>query len=96
MVPGMFARLTVPVEEAGEAVAVPAEAIIVTTRGETAVFTVEGGKARRHAVETGIEQGGEVQIISGIAAGDSVVVAGNQSLGDGMKVRVLKGGKRRE
>ena len=96
MVPGMFARLKVPVEAVSEAIVIPADAVTVTARGETAVFTVKGGKARRHAVETGIEQGGEVQVTAGIAAGDSVVVAGNQSLGDGMKVRVLKGGKRRE
>lgn len=96
MVPGMFARLTVPVETVGEAVVVPAGAIAVTTRGKTTVFTVKGGKAFRRDVETGIEQGSEVQITSGVAAGDSVVVAGNQTLRDAMKVRVLESGKRRE
>jgi RND family efflux transporter MFP subunit len=96
MVPGMFARLTVPVETVQDAVVVPTGAITVTARGKAAVFTVKGGKAFRRDVETGIEQGGLVEITSGVAAGDSVVVAGNQSLRDGAKVRVLKAGGRRD
>ena len=96
MVPGMFARLTVPVETVREAVVVPAGAIVVTSRGETMVFTVKGGKAFRHDVETGIEQGSEVQITSGVAAGDSVIVSGNHSLRDAMKVKVLEGGRQQD
>lgn len=94
--PGMFARLTVPVETAHDAVVVPAGAIVVTPREEKTIFLIEGGRALRREVETGIEQGGAVQITSGLAPGDSVVVSGNRTLRDGARVRVTGEGKEQD
>ena len=96
MTPGMFARLTVPVETARDAVVIPAGAIVVTPQERQIVFIVEGGKAFRREVSTGIEQGREVQIISGVAVGDSVVVSGNRRLQDAVKVRVIDNEKQRD
>ena len=90
LIPGMFARLTVEQERVQDAVTVPAAAVIATPHGY-AVFVVEEGKAGRRKVETGIEAGGAVQILSGIRVGEEIVTAGHERLKDGGPVRVAGG-----
>jgi len=89
LVPGMFSRVTVPVQTACDAITIPDRAIVVTPQGERVVFIVENGKVFSRKVSIGIEQGHSVQIIEGINVGDSVVVSGNQKLQNGTEVRIL-------
>lgn len=89
LVPGMFSRVTMPVQTVCDAIIIPDRAIIVTPQGERVVFVVENGKAFSRKVIIGIEQGHNVQIIKGINVGDSVVVSGNQELQNGIEVRIL-------
>ena len=95
--PGMFARvLTVfAVDEA--ALVVPEEAI-VPQAGKQFVIRIETegeGDAvkhlsRRTEVQLGVRRGAQVQVLSGLQAGDTVVVAGQQRLQqDGTPVRVV-------
>ncbi len=95
--PGMFARvLTVfAVDEA--ALVVPEEAI-VPQGGKQFVIRIETegeGDAikrlsRRTEVQLGVRRGAQVQVSSGLRAGDTVVVAGQQRLQkDGTAVRVV-------
>lgn len=88
LAPGMFARLEVIIEIASDTVIVPAEAIVSTPKGNT-VFIVKNEKVARHSVETGIDDGKQVQIVSGIDPGDIVIVAGNDKLKDGTAIKVL-------
>lgn len=53
----------------------------------TYVFRVRDGRAKRIEVELGQRQVGEVEVLQGLRAGDSVVVAGLQRLRDGIAVR---------
>lgn len=87
LIPGMFARLTVILGTAEIAVTVPAAAVVTTPHGK-AVFVVEEGRAKRRQVDTGIETRGSIQILSGIQAGEKVIIAGNERLKDGSPVRV--------
>lgn len=89
LVPGMFSRVTIPVQTACDAIVIPDRAIVITPQGERVVFIVEGGKVFGRKVSIGIEQGHSVQIIKGINVGDSVVVSGNQKLQNGLEVRIL-------
>ena len=91
LVPGMFARVSIPVQTINDAVIIPDKAIVVTPQGKTVVFTVKNGKALSQEVTIGLEQERTVQITKGIAVGDSVIVSGNQKLQDGMRVSLLKG-----
>ena len=95
--PGMFARvLTVfAIDEA--ALVVPEEAI-VPQGGKQFVIRIETegeGDAikklsRRTEVTLGVRRGAQVQVTSGLRAGDTVVVAGQQRLQqDGTRVRVV-------
>ncbi|MFH5883809.1 efflux RND transporter periplasmic adaptor subunit [Halalkalibaculum sp. DA3122] len=56
------------------------------------VFQVEGGIAKRREVETGISDNSHIQILSGISAGDEIVIGSYRTLSrdlkDGDKVKV--------
>ena len=45
----------------------------------------------RRSVQTGLTSEGRVQVLSGIEAGDTIVVTGSNSLRDGAQVRVVAG-----
>ncbi|VAX12689.1 hypothetical protein MNBD_GAMMA24-541 [hydrothermal vent metagenome] len=51
------------------------------------VYTVRQGKARKIKVQTGLEQGDEIEIIGPIKAGDTIITLGNYELSDGMAIR---------
>jgi len=88
LVPGMFARLSLKLRSQKDAIVVPSEAVIVTPKGSRVAYVVEEGKAVQRKVDTGIEGGGKVQILSGVQPGQQIVVAGNEKLKDGVEVRL--------
>jgi membrane fusion protein (multidrug efflux system) len=94
LVPGMFARLSLTLKSEKDTIAVPSEAVIVTPKGLRVAYVVEDGKARQRKITTGIEGGGKIQILSGIKAGDQIIVAGNEKLKDGMEIRLPAGEKK--
>ncbi len=83
---GTPVELEIAAEQEANALIVPASALL-TEGGETTVFVVDAAKhARRRAVVVGIRGGGEVQLRSGVEAGEVVVVKGNAELPDGALV----------
>ena len=91
LIPGMFARLQVVIETAADAVVVPGDAVLVLPNGEKVAFIIKDGKAQRRVLQTGLEAGGQVQIVSGVQPGETVVTAGNEKLKDGMEVKAQGG-----
>jgi membrane fusion protein (multidrug efflux system) len=85
LLPGMFARLNVLLQNIDDAVIVPLEALVTTPKGQV-VFVVEDGKAIAKAVKTGIEADNRIQVVSGVLPGDKVIVAGNEKLKSGVEV----------
>lgn len=84
--PGQFARLQVPIGES-RSLGVPESAVL--RRGQLElVFVVVTNSARLHLVKTGRQNGGIVEILSGVDPGDSVVVEGARSLVDGQPVTI--------
>jgi membrane fusion protein, copper/silver efflux system len=73
--PGMFATLTL---DSGEkpAMLVPAEAVIATGTRNVVIVAAGEGKFRPADVQPGRESGDMIEIRSGIAAGEKVVVSG--------------------
>lgn len=72
--PGLFVTARVAVDRARVAVAVPDEALVRLPEGP-AVFVAEGLRFEARRVVTGRSDGRTTEIVSGLAAGDSVVVA---------------------
>jgi membrane fusion protein (multidrug efflux system) len=87
--PGMFARVRAQLAVRENAVWIPEQAIV--PRGQDSfVFRVVDGKAEMVKVRTGVRKVGEVEIVSGVAAGDQVVTEGTQRIGPGSAVTVME------
>ena len=91
LIPGMFARLKLTLQTEAEAVAVPGDAVLVLPNGEKVAYVLKDGKVQRRVVKTGLEAGGQVQVVSGVQPGEMVITAGNEKLKDGMAVKVQGG-----
>jgi HlyD family secretion protein len=67
----------------------PNEALIKTSSGTFAVMVVAADNiAHQKIVKTGITDGKDTQIVSGVQAGDEVVTAGAYGMDDGTKVKI--------
>lgn len=85
LVPGMTVDVEIVVAEAGDALQVPAEA--VQTQGNQAfVYRVDGRRAHRVPVQTGLTSVTAVAITSGLDDGALVVVSPADVLEDGLRV----------
>jgi RND family efflux transporter MFP subunit len=58
--------------------------------GKKVVFLLKNDKLERRAVAVGNTQGAQTEILSGIAAGDAVVVKGPANMQDGQAVQIKK------
>ena len=88
--PGSFARATIVTQAAQAGVMVPANAI-VTFAGIEKVLSVKDGKSVERRVQTGRREGGRVEILSGLNAGEPVVVEpGNLTGGQAVTVQAAK------
>lgn len=94
--PGMFARVTSVFGERDQAKVIPEEAI-VPLGGKFYVIRLQPGAkpavqvSQRVEVKLGIRRPGKVEILEGLAAGDTVVTAGQQRIQrDGTEVKVLE------
>lgn len=86
--PGMFARVTLVLEVAPEALMVPEQALV--PRGQTQmVVKVVDGKATYVPVKIGHRAAGMVQVTEGLTAGETVVTAGQMKLRPDAPVTVL-------
>jgi membrane fusion protein (multidrug efflux system) len=87
--PGLFLNIALTLAERPVALLVPEEAID-PVGDRTFVFAVRDGRAVRQEVRLGMRTQGEVEVLSGIAADDQVVVRGLQRLRNGMPVHVTE------
>ncbi len=83
--PGMSGKLDIVYEIHRDALMVPEDALLAED-AETAVFVVDGRIAHRRTVATGLTSDGRIEILSGLTAGESVVVVGQGGLSDGAAV----------
>ena len=83
--PGLFARIKLTTELRKDAVIVPESAVVPTANGAY-VLRVVDGKAARTDVRIGRRMDGRVEIVEGLSAGETVIVAGQQKARDGADV----------
>ena len=88
--PGMYGKAIVDFGAIDHVVVPDAAVIKQAGSGNYFVFTYENGKVYNNKVELGRRMGDRYELISGVAPGSSVVIAGKENLRDGIEVEVIK------
>jgi membrane fusion protein, multidrug efflux system len=83
--PGMFLGVLLT-RDAAPALVLP-ESAVVPEQGRAYVLVVEGGRATRREVQLGRRRTGQVEVLSGVAVNDRVIVEGALKVRDGGQVR---------
>lgn len=83
--PGMFLSVILEVTTKDDAVVVPEEAI-VSEGLRHIVYPVKDSKVERRVIRIGQRQGGKVEVLEGLQAGESIVVLGVQRIRPGSEV----------
>lgn len=87
--PGMFVNVDLIVDTHEQALLVPKRAIVYD-EGEPLAFVIEGDTAKRTPLEIGFSDRDRVEVTSGVALGDRLVIVGQSLLRDGAEVRVVE------
>jgi membrane fusion protein (multidrug efflux system) len=85
--PGMYATVKIGIERKEDVLLVPADAV-VTEKAGASVFILSENKARKTRIQTGFNDGAQVEIISGLNPDQPVIVVGKRALADGQLVSV--------
>ncbi|MDF2973022.1 MAG: hypothetical protein K0R61_3472 [Microvirga sp.] len=83
--PGMFLSVALEVSTKDDAVVVPEEAV-VSEGLRHIVYPVKDSKVERRVITIGQRQGGKVEVVDGLKAGETIVVLGVQRVRPGAEV----------
>jgi RND family efflux transporter MFP subunit len=85
--PGMYAEVDIEAHSLPDRLSVPRPAVIERDR-RLLVFVARGGRAEWSYVKTGLETDERIEVLSGVAPGDTVLVDGHLTLAHGAPVKV--------
>jgi RND family efflux transporter MFP subunit len=87
LLPGLYAQATITLEQKGNAIFLPLQALN-QENGKTTVFVVDSSnKVESRAVVAGIQTATDAEVVSGLREGEMVVVSDRSSLKPGEAVR---------
>lgn len=86
LLPGTSARIHLSFTTGEESVLISKDAVLHHADNGNSVFVITDNKAIRRTVKLGDIKGNKVQILSGIEAGERVVIRGNEVLREGTEV----------
>jgi membrane fusion protein (multidrug efflux system) len=86
--PGEAAEVELIAEQHDRALAAPSDVVMTRPDGSKYVFIVSGGRAKIVPITLGIETNEMAEVLSGLRAGDSLVVWGHENLKDGAAVKL--------
>jgi membrane fusion protein (multidrug efflux system) len=87
LLPGMFAQVQVIAAQKPDAILVPREAVIQQGT-QPVVFVNNNGKAAQRPIQIGMSDNTSIEVVSGLAPGEQVVVVGQNGLRDGAAIQV--------
>ena len=87
--PGMFARVGIVLERRTEALRIPRGAI-VDAQGAPTVFVAKGDKAEQRTIQTGLTNGGLVEVTGGLDGSERIVIVGQNGLKSGSTIRLIE------
>lgn len=86
--PDMYNTVDFILERADKTIVLARRAVI-PINGQPTVFTTDGVAATAQPVKTGIVAPDRIQILSGVKAGQMVIVDGNRTLTDGQQINIV-------
>jgi membrane fusion protein (multidrug efflux system) len=86
--PGDFAEVQI-VTERHQGVTLAPRIAVISEKGEDVVYVAANGTAERRVVSVGFTDNDNAEILSGLKAGESVVVKGQRSLKHGSPIKIL-------
>ncbi|HYP12927.1 MAG TPA: efflux RND transporter periplasmic adaptor subunit [Bryobacteraceae bacterium] len=86
LLPGMYAQVKYDVPQQRPAFLIPSDALIVDAQGMRVAIVGAGNKIRFSRVEAGRDFGSELEIMSGVSAGDRVIRNPADTLAEGEQV----------
>jgi membrane fusion protein (multidrug efflux system) len=89
LVPGTFAKVRMILGENRNAIMIPSNAVIPQARNKQ-VALYRGGMASMIDIDTGIRDSSNVQVLSGLKAGDTLVTSGLLFIKPGAKLKLSK------
>jgi membrane fusion protein (multidrug efflux system) len=89
LLPGQFVKVKTNFDPESDALMVPSQAIIPQARGKK-VAVYRNGVANFEDVETGARDSSNVQVLTGLKVGDTIITTGLMSLKPGGKVELNK------
>ena len=87
--PGAFANVEVNLKETEQAILIPTVAVVPELKGQS-VYLFKSGAVSSQKVELGLREENKVQIISGLAEGDTVITSGILQIRPGAKVKITE------
>lgn len=88
---GQAVHVTIVTGTIKNAMLIPVAAVLPGETGGTAVLVIDSDQvAHRRAVQLGVKQGDKVQVLSGVAPREDVVIVGGLGVDDKQKVKVVQ------
>ena len=89
LLPGQFVRVELIFGTSNNAILVPTEAVVPELNRHK-VYVADHGKAREVVVETGIRTNRDMEIVSGLELGDTLITTGILQLRQGVDLQIVK------
>lgn len=87
LLPGQFVSIDLTLDRYESTIMIPTEAVIPELKGKK-VFVYRNGVAETQPIETGIRTADQLQVISGLSPGDTLITSGMLQLRQGMEVEI--------
>lgn len=89
LLPGLYVRVRLAQAEASNAVALPQQAVMRTPQGDRVMVVAPDGQVSQRSVQLGNQQDGRWVVLSGLQAGEQVMVDGFQKLRGNAPVKAV-------
>lgn len=86
----MFAEVNFVTDVHQQVLVVPSNAVLLKN-GEQVLYVEKEGYAEERIVTVGLDNGSDIEVVSGLQEGDMVIVKGQNYISDGSKVKVIRG-----
>lgn len=89
---GMFAKASVPAKVHQGVIAVPESALVLKEDQKTVFVATTDNKVQQRTLKLGFISDGWAEVLEGVVPGDTIVVAGQNKIKDGMAITPIESG----